>query len=285
SEQVRRDDARALLDLIAVALESGDETAFIQFAQTQVDAQVQQGFKIESLSEALTHLQETLMPLVVSVESAKFLWRVFSQIRTVMSIQTHKELRASEKQFRELADNASAGIFIHRDGIVQFASREAFRALGYDSLEQVVGRSIIDFIVEDERERVAAIIRRRLAGEPVSNQYEARLLKKDGASADVLMSGALIEYEGQTAIQGTFVDISERVQVNKELYQQSALLRGVAEAAEQLLTIPDPSVAINQALAILGVAMDVDRVYIFENHPHSETGEPAMSQRFEWARA
>jgi PAS domain S-box-containing protein len=62
----------------------------------------------------------------------------------------------------------------------------------------------------------------------------------------------------------------------------STLLRGVAEAISQLLTSPDYTQAIDTALAILGNATGVDRVYIFEIHPHPETGEPAASQQFEW---
>jgi PAS domain S-box-containing protein len=62
------------------------------------------------------------------------------------------------------------------------------------------------------------------------------------------------------------------------------LLQGVAQATNQLLTTGDLATAINQALATLGQVTRVDRVYIFEVHPHPETGELAMSQRFEWAR-
>lgn len=60
------------------------------------------------------------------------------------------------------------------------------------------------------------------------------------------------------------------------------LLQGVAQATKALLT-SDFSTGINLALATLGQATSVDRVYIFEFHPHPETGEAAMSQRFEWA--
>ncbi|HEY9848282.1 MAG TPA: PAS domain S-box protein [Leptolyngbyaceae cyanobacterium] len=63
------------------------------------------------------------------------------------------------------------------------------------------------------------------------------------------------------------------------------LLQGVAEATKQLLTISDYQTAINQALGTLGQVTGVDRVYIFQIHPHSDTGEPAMSQRFEWANS
>ncbi|WP_052128243.1 GAF domain-containing protein [Neosynechococcus sphagnicola] len=65
---------------------------------------------------------------------------------------------------------------------------------------------------------------------------------------------------------------------------QPTLLQGVAQATNQLLIHQDFDSAIAQALAILGEVTGVDRVYIFETHPHPETTEPAMSQRFEWAR-
>ena len=61
------------------------------------------------------------------------------------------------------------------------------------------------------------------------------------------------------------------------------LLQGVAQATNQLLTTDDLATVINQTLAILGQVTHVDRVYIFEIHPHIKTGEPAMSQWCEWA--
>ena len=62
------------------------------------------------------------------------------------------------------------------------------------------------------------------------------------------------------------------------------LLQGVTQATNQLLTTNDYATAINQTLATLGQVTGVDRVYIFEIHPHPETAEPALSQHFEWAR-
>ncbi len=60
------------------------------------------------------------------------------------------------------------------------------------------------------------------------------------------------------------------------------LLLGIAQASQALITRPDLDEAIQTALQILGQAIDVDRVYIFENHPHPVTEMPAMSQRWEW---
>ncbi|MGB3200728.1 MAG: ATP-binding protein [Nodosilinea sp.] len=63
------------------------------------------------------------------------------------------------------------------------------------------------------------------------------------------------------------------------------LLRGIAIATNRLITVKDPQQAVQAALAALGPATDVDRIYIFENHPHPETGTVASSQRWEWVAA
>lgn len=60
------------------------------------------------------------------------------------------------------------------------------------------------------------------------------------------------------------------------------MLQGIAVASNLLLTINDYDQSIQSALAALGPAINVDRIYIFENHPHPDTGEMATSQRWEW---
>lgn len=64
---------------------------------------------------------------------------------------------------------------------------------------------------------------------------------------------------------------------------QSLLLRAVAAASQLLVTAADGA-TVGQALALLGEAVEVDRVYIFENGADPISGEPICSQRFEWAR-
>jgi len=79
-------------------------------------------------------------------------------------------------------------------------------------------------------------------------------------------------------------DITAHKQVQEALSKQDRLLLGIAGAMNYLLVTPDFRSAIIQALKTLALSADVDRVYIFETHPHPETQEPLMSQRFEWDR-
>lgn len=75
----------------------------------------------------------------------------------------------------------------------------------------------------------------------------------------------------------------QRQLVEEELKKRDKMFQGVVAATKHLLAADNYHAAINKALAVLGEAVDVDRVYIFENHPHPETGEEVVSQRFEWA--
>jgi signal transduction histidine kinase/FixJ family two-component response regulator len=70
--------------------------------------------------------------------------------------------------------------------------------------------------------------------------------------------------------------------LTEELHRRDQLLQGVAAALNTLLTISDLAAAMHQALATIGEAASVDRVALFENHPHPVSGLPAVSQRFEW---
>ncbi|NET27837.1 response regulator [Okeania sp. SIO1I7] len=60
------------------------------------------------------------------------------------------------------------------------------------------------------------------------------------------------------------------------------LLQGIAIATNRLLTVKDYHESVQESLNALGPVMDVDRIYIFQNHLHPETGEAASSQRWEW---
>ncbi|MFN5515887.1 MAG: putative bifunctional diguanylate cyclase/phosphodiesterase, partial [Cyanobacteriota bacterium] len=60
------------------------------------------------------------------------------------------------------------------------------------------------------------------------------------------------------------------------------LLQGVADVTQFLLTEEDYALGVNRALAALGAATGVDRIYVFVIHPHPVHQKPATSQLWEW---
>lgn len=74
------------------------------------------------------------------------------------------------------------------------------------------------------------------------------------------------------------------LKIQSKLQTRDRLLKGIAEAATILISDSHPYSRIQEALQILGHAAQVDRLYVFENSRHPETGHLVASQRFEWSR-
>ncbi|GAB4312777.1 MAG: hypothetical protein Kow0091_19450 [Geminocystis sp.] len=70
--------------------------------------------------------------------------------------------------------------------------------------------------------------------------------------------------------------------MESKLLRVECLLKGVADATNYLLTVKDYNQGINQALDTLGKATKLDRIYIFNVHPHPQWKKPAYSQLWEW---
>ena len=165
----------------------------------------------------------------VTVGGRKLLYSIIHDV--TLRLRTEEALQESEEKFRVLADHAPVGIIIHEGGILRYVGREAVRLLGYTDPGAAVGRSILDFIAEDSRSRIADFTRRRIAGEPVPVQYEARLNRRDGSVIDVLVFAMLIEYGGKKATLAAFVDITERKRMDEALLQSERRLQSLFRAA------------------------------------------------------
>ena len=80
-------------------------------------------------------------------------------------------------------------------------------------------------------------------------------------------------------------DITERKHAEAELRKRDRLLQSVAEATAHLLETVGYDQAIAKALDTLGSAAGVDRICIWENHPHPETAAISTSMRIEWVKS
>jgi diguanylate cyclase (GGDEF)-like protein len=79
-----------------------------------------------------------------------------------------------------------------------------------------------------------------------------------------------------------FREEQQRIQAEESLKAQGLLLQGVSEAAIRILTVYDHESAIKDALGIVGKAGNIDCAYIFQDHPHPESGEGAFSLKYYW---
>ena len=107
---------------------------------------------------------------------------------------------------------------------------------------------------------------------------------KSGAT-DYLVKSGLTSESLSKAVRhaiNLFKEEQQRIQAEESLKAQGLLLQGVSEAAIRLLTVYDHESSIKEALEIAGKAGNMDRVYIFQNHLHPESGERAFSLKYYW---
>ncbi len=75
--------------------------------------------------------------------------------------------------------------------------------------------------------------------------------------------------------------VSGKNKAYASLERKDKILSAIAKSTENLLTIADLNTSVNKSLKIIGEAVMVDRVYIFENHK-DDKGRFLTSQTFEW---
>lgn len=191
------------------------------------------------------------------------------------------------KKYRNIFENVVAGIYqIRWDGRYQAANPMLARIYGYQSPQDLM-RSITNvaqqLYVEPER---GEQFRELLAKQDTVCGFESQVYRQDGQIIWIAESGRVIRNGAGELIayEGTVEDISRRKQAEAKLHERDSLLQGIATAMHYLLTDTDYQQAIIKALAALGVATNVERVYIYESHPHPDTGESALSLRFEWSK-
>lgn len=196
-------------------------------------------------------------------------------------------LLLAEQKYRSIFENAVEGIFqTTENGHYLTANPMLAKIYGYDSPADLMAN-----LVSIEQQLYVDSSRRQDFVRQVQEQgavwgFESQIYRKDGSIIWISENARAIWNEAGELLgyEGTVEDITVRKQAEQELHQRDSLLQGVAEATNYLLTNTDTAAAITQALAVLGQSAGVDRVYIYENHPHSSTGEPAMSMQYEWVR-
>jgi diguanylate cyclase (GGDEF)-like protein/PAS domain S-box-containing protein len=130
-------------------------------------------------------------------------------------------LAASEERYRRIVETAYEGIWvIDAQNITTFVNPRMAEMLGWN-VEEMVGRSVVDFLDADARATFNANRSDRLQGN--SRQREVLFTRKDGSDCWTLLSirpnfDEAGQYEGSLAM---VMDITERRQVQKALEYQA----------------------------------------------------------------
>ncbi|MEI7504588.1 MAG: PAS domain S-box protein, partial [Paludibacter sp.] len=144
-------------------------------------------------------------------------------IVTNISSKKEKEfaIHESEKKYRDLVDYSPDAIAIYSDGKIVFANNECVRLLAANSVEDILGKSVIDFVHPDYRSLVIKRMRDILINNQILPLTEEKFIKFDGTTVDVEVKALPLLLDNKQAIQLIVRDITQRKQA--ELAQKEAI--------------------------------------------------------------
>lgn len=140
----------------------------------------------------------------------------------------------SEIQLRAILENSLDPIAVSRAGIHQYVNPAYLRMFGYRSTDELVGKSVLQVIAEDERQSIERRIELRAQGEPVENSYETRGVRMDGSHVEMEVHVSTYILNGQTLSLVILRDITGRKRAMQEKEHLIVELRGALSKVKQL---------------------------------------------------
>lgn len=145
--------------------------------------------------------------------------------------EAEKALLESEAKFRDLAEKSVAGVYLIQDGILKYVNARISEILGYPIDEMTEKMCLKDVIYPEDWPVVEANVIRKLAGEPAPQNYELRLVTRQGEARTVEVYSSRTVYQGRPAVIGTLFDITERKEAERKIVESERSLSAILAAS------------------------------------------------------
>lgn len=136
---------------------------------------------------------------------------------------------------KDIIANVGVGIYIVQHGKFVYVSDLYQKITGYTDKELIDTYSLNN-IYPDDKEKVREQAIRCLKGER-SGPYEYRFVTKNDEIIWVLEAVASIEYRGERAALGSFIDITERKNMEQKLQREEQLFKALTDQSSDIIVI------------------------------------------------
>jgi two-component system, cell cycle sensor histidine kinase and response regulator CckA len=136
-------------------------------------------------------------------------------------------LNATEARFKSLVEQSLVGIYMLQDDVIIYANPKFCQIFDYQPDELIEKRSLLDLVARDDQIRVIGQFLRPLKEECESLHFFFYGRRCDGSTIDLEVNGTRTRLNGNPAVIGTLLDITERKRAEAEL---SKLWRAVEQS-------------------------------------------------------
>jgi len=165
--------------------------------------------------------------------------------KTVERKKSRELLGKSESKYHALVENSLQGIAILLAAPIRivFANSAFGKILGYstEELTSLSPEGIMRLVYREDRAVFFKRVENRLRGEPAGGCFEFRAVRKDGLIIWLSSLANRVDYDGQPAVQGMFLDISERKKAEEVVRKSEVRYRELANFLPEIVFETDLS--------------------------------------------
>ncbi len=126
----------------------------------------------------------------------------------------------SETMFRKITEKSVVGVYLIQDDTFRYVNPKMAEIFGYEVHGLVDTRGPKDLVLNEDWPVVREYLRKRISGEMESINYRFRGIKSSGAMIHIEVYGSRTDYRGRPAVIGTILDITSRVEAQRDLQMQ-----------------------------------------------------------------
>ncbi len=141
-------------------------------------------------------------------------------------------------RFKSILENANDLVMVIQDDAIEFVNRKPLADFGY-SMQDVIDKSIFNFIHADDRDKASEIQIRKALSKGLPDDLIFRIVCKNGSLAFLKIFSIRTEWKGRPAHLVCAINMTDR-KLNEITLQQSESLLYVA-----LNNFPDPTFVID----------------------------------------
>lgn len=142
-----------------------------------------------------------------------------------------KKARASEESYKKLIDSLPAPVYITSNHRFLYVNKAAMNMIGATKLEDVMGKSIFEFIIPDYKSRLFERFKQIKKEKQPVNTIEYKAKRLDGTPFFFEVSSLFIVFGGKDAVLSIGKDITEKMEETERLLQKSEKLALLGQMA------------------------------------------------------
>ncbi|QQS35439.1 MAG: PAS domain S-box protein [Ignavibacteriales bacterium] len=132
-----------------------------------------------------------------------------AQIRELTeSKELYLRLNETITKYNELIELVRDGIFIARNGKIEYANKAVTELLGYSS-KQLLRKRLSDVVSPPDYNMVYTNYKNRITGKPAPDKYDVRLIRKNKEGITVNLKVKVFQTEKELVVLGTIKDITQ----------------------------------------------------------------------------